>query len=231
MEGRGRGLRMFDRWLDAYEKSTEKYKWLGMSWQMWVSIALSSTALLLAILCPASPYKWFIFLGMLLSTLGDFLLSPHPLAKKVYQKADCQLLVGGGAFAVAHCFYAYGFMQKAKAGGGLPLATWICFGILFFVAVVGLGICNLKNKNPRWGFTRATMIYGGLICLDCAMVFGSAVQVGTTFSWIAVLGAASFYASDAILLAGAVGPTKIRHYEAWIWITYPVAQILLVWFA
>lgn len=222
---------MFDRFLDSFEKSTEKYQWLGMSWQMWTSIGLSCLALALALLCPASPYKWFVFLGMACSSLGDFLLSPHPIAQKIYRKADLQLIVGGSAFAVAHCFYAYGFIEKAKTGGGLPFATWICFGALFCLAVVGLSVCNLKNKKPHWGFTLATMIYGGLICLDCSTVLGAAISVGNLAGWLTVLGAASFYASDAILLAGAVGPTKIKHYAAWIWITYPVAQILLVCFA
>ena len=214
------------RFLAAYEASTEK-RWHHFSWQMFLSIGFSILALLLAIFCPALPYKWFCFGGMALSSLGDFLLSPHPIAKKIYGKGN-RLIVGGSAFAIAHCVYAYAFYQKAKMHGGLPGFTWICFAVLFSFAAILLVLENEKNKKPNYGFLMAILVYEALICFNCTMIFGSAVAGGNAKDYLAFLGAGFFFASDAILLAGVVGPKTIPFYEAWIWITYPLAQILLI---
>ena len=220
---------MTDKFLQTFENSMNKYRFLGWSWCMWSSVGFSVLALTLALLCPSAPYKWFCFAGMAFSTLGDWLLSPFTPLRRHF--GDNMLLVGGSAFAVAHCFYAFGFYKKALAQGGLHFSARICFGLILTLAVVGLSVANAKNKKPNWAFTAATMLYGGFICLNCSMIFGSAVASGTLGAWLTVLGAALFYASDAILLLGAVGPTKVKYYDAWIWITYPVAQALLVCFA
>lgn len=217
---------MLNKFLDAYEESTEKYRVFGMSWQMILSFCYSLTALLLAIFFPASPWKWFCFIGMIFSSLGDVFLTKYSVFHR-FIKGDL-LVFGGSAFAIAHGFYAYGFRQKAIAHGGVPDAWWIFFGVMFVLAAIGLSLCTSKNEKPNWPLTFGMIFYAACICLNGSMIFSAAVASGNFAGYLALFGFLCFYISDAILLCGVVGPKKIKHYDGWIWITYSLAQLLLI---
>lgn len=217
-----------NRFLEGYRRINQKYRVLGMSWQMLMSLAFVVLALLLALLCPASPWKWWCFVAMGLSFLGDVMLTPASLFGKLW-KGD-PLVFGGTVFAFAHMAYAFCFYRKAQHFGGLSPFCAVFGGGLFVLAVIGLVLCHRRNpkEDRNYPLLFGILLYAALICLNCTMVFGSALAAENTGGWISVAGALSFYVSDAILLCGAIGPKKIAYYDEWIWVFYPLGQLLLV---
>lgn len=216
---------MLDRLMEAYKQYTEKHRWLGMRPQMAMSVGLFGLAAGLAIGIP-TPIRILCAVGMLLSLLGDFLLSPDSSLRKGHYGDP--LWYGGSAFALAHVCYAVGFWLKATEAGAFPLYA-LAVGL---PALFGGWFLYIRSHraNPTGNLPLlvGALLYWMLICLNVTAVCGALLANPSLGAAVAVAGILSFAVSDAILLCGAVGPRTIPYYDQWIWVFYPIGQLLLI---
>ena len=217
--------------LQGYRHLNQKYRILGMSWQMIMSLSLVVTAFVLALVFPQRPWRWWCLLAMGLSFLGDILLTPGSILVRNYHGDPLPL--GGTAFALAHVAYILCFWVKTEQCGGFSPAAIAFGGLLYVLAAIALVFHLQANEKSKRNYLLliGMLAYAAVICLNCTFIFASALAVRTIFGWLTVAGAVSFYISDAILLCGAIGPYKIEYYDEWIWVFYPLGQFLLVAFA
>ena len=149
---------------------------------------------------------WFVF-ALVLSLAGDvFLMLPKDL-----------FVFGLGSFLLGHIAYIVG--MHVDGVDGLRLLIGIVI-VMVLLAVIGTRILKGVRAGPDPGLGGPVVAYMGVIS---AMV-ASAIGVGQAMM---VIGAALFYASDA-LIAWNRFVAETRHHDVAIMVTYHLAQAALV---
>lgn len=149
---------------------------------------------------------WFL-VALALSLLGDVLLMvPRDL-----------FVFGLAAFLCAHVAYIVGMWVD----GVQPLAVVVGVALVgLSVAVVGLRIVESVRAGPDRGMAAPVVVYIGVISAMVASAVG-------TLEAFAIVGAALFYGSDALIAWERFVHPRTWHRVA-IMVTYHTAQIGLV---
>lgn len=149
---------------------------------------------------------WFL-VALVLCLLGDvFLMLPQDL-----------FVFGLGSFLLGHVAYIVGMHVAGVDGGRLVVGIVV---VLAALSVIGTKVLHGVRAGPEPELTGPVVAYMSVIS---AMV-ASAIGTGHV---AAVLGATSFYASDA-LIAWNRFLRETRHARLVIMVTYHLAQIGLV---
>jgi uncharacterized membrane protein YhhN len=149
---------------------------------------------------------WFV-VALVLCLVGDvFLMLPQDL-----------FVFGLASFLLGHVAYIVGMHVDGVDAGRLGIGTLL---VLVAMSVIGLRILRAVRSGDEPELTGPVVAYMTVIS---AMV-ASAVGTGHAF---AVLGAISFYASDA-LIAWNRFVAETRHGRLAIIVTYHLAQVGLV---
>jgi alkenylglycerophosphocholine/alkenylglycerophosphoethanolamine hydrolase len=141
-----------------------------------------ATLLLLAVVgWPATSFARLVWVGILLSLVGDIALLSN---------SDQAFAVGLGAFLAAHVTYIV---------ANLGVATWSPRVVVVAVVVVGASVVLLRFARPQIAVLRvATIVYGAAIS---TMVVTAWAMLGGPLDWAAfgAAGAVLFYVSDSSL--------------------------------
>lgn len=200
------------------------FEWFGLPGSFVLTMLLSLTALLFALIQPKKPERWLVFLAMAFSSVGDlFMMNFRGMNRHFADGFAC----GAAAFMVSHVVYAVAYRKMAKQracrflNGGVALAGLIAVGcVIYFTRM-----CMLRRSFNRFPLA---MIYLTVITVNLAAAFSYAwayVRKNPTVL-LAALGAAAFFASDFVIGLGMLA--KITRYDYLIWQLYPVGQILLI---
>ena len=163
--------------------------------------------------------------AMCLSFLGDLLLLD---VKKIRNRIPAYFQFGAIAFGMAHICYGVAYMRLLKMtesgvvfnpGSGISLVIMACIWTFF------VGVC-LKRKKQE--YLSVVLFYIIFIGLAFCAVFTYAWAAGID-QWRAVgavLGAVAFLLSDFCLGASRIAGLKCL--GRWIWVFYPIGQLLLI---
>jgi len=166
-------------------------------------VPVSSLALLVFIEVPGVR-GCLIGMGLVFSGLGDVLLELDRTRYFIY---------GLTAFLVAHLFYISAFFRKAQFH--FP-RSFIALGILVYSAVMEYMLF------PRLG--EMLIPVTAYLCVITAM--GLSATIGTTNSYMVILGACLFILSDSIIAINRF-LIPIPFSSLWIMIVYYSAQVLI----
>lgn len=149
---------------------------------------------------------WFL-VALVLCLLGDvFLMLPQDL-----------FVFGLGSFLLGHVAYIVGMHVDGVDGGRLLVGAVL---VLAALSVIGTKVLRGVRAGPEPELTGPVVAYMSVI----SVMVASAVGTGHV---AAVLGATSFYASDA-LIAWNRFLRETRHARLVIMVTYHLAQLGLV---
>ena len=201
----------------------EYFAWFGLPGAFVLTMLLSLTALIPAILRPKKE-RWLVFAAMAMSSVGDLFMMNFGSLGRIFPDT---FATGAAAFMIAHLIYICAFrtMAKKRGGrflnGGAALAGLIALGC----AVYFTKICMDRNFFSRFGLA---MAYLAVIGLNLAAIFSYAwTGFGKNpLTLLAAIGAASFFASDFIIGLGVLA-SNFR-YDWLIWWLYPIGQLLLI---
>lgn len=196
----------------------------GLPGSFVLTMLLSLTALLLALIQPGKKERWLAAAAMAVSSVGDvFMMNFRGVSRYV---GDA-FAAGAAAFMVSHVIYAITYRMMARKrgcrfwNGGVAAAVLIAVGC----AVYFTRMCVLRRNFGRFPLA---MAYLAVISVNLASVFSYAwarVRRNPTVI-LAALGAAAFFASDFVIGLGTLA--RISRYDWLIWWLYPIGQILLI---
>lgn len=187
------------------------------SWQpgVWIAKPLAAAGFVAAAWANgalATPYGLWIFLGLVLSALGDVLLIP--------KQSPRAFLAGLGSFLLAHLAYALAFAVRGldPATVVVAMATVLALGLAVLRGLLAYVPANMRNPVLAY----VVVISGMLVC--------AAGTVGHRGMPSIFVGAFAFYLSDL-----AVARQRFVHKsfwnKAWGLPLYFSAQLLLAWTA
>lgn len=187
-----------------------------------LSFLLLVAALFIALTAPGT-YSYWVLPGMAFSTLGDlFMARIIPLPNRLYG--------GIGAFSVAHVFYVTAFVQTLGERGHAPGSIFV--QSLFFYVLVTLAVFIFLVHNPTGKLYKEIAIpflfYILWIAVMAAFAATLAVNTGG-WSYLVAIGALSFVISDLIIGVTVLGEKKFPRSELWIWLTYVLAQMCIIY--
>lgn len=189
-----------------------------------LTMLLSLSALLLALVQPKKRSRWLVFLAMAASSVGDvFMTDFRGVSRYVADSFAC----GAAAFMVSHVIYTVAYRRMAKVrgcrflNGGVVIAGLIAVGCAAYFT----RMCMLRRNFGRFPLA---MIYLAVITTNLATVFSYAwARVKKNpLALLAALGAAAFFASDFVIGLGMLA--RMTRYDYLIWWLYPIGQILLI---
>lgn len=155
---------------------------------------------------PAGAYRRWIVVGLLLSLLGDVLLSwPSDL-----------FVFGLGAFLLAHLAYLVAYLGDTRRLAPLALLAAVVVGAAMFSVLAGNGLGPLLIPVALYALTISAMLWRALARLRVA-------TVPPRSAWLAAGGAALFVLSDSLIgINRFVAPFDAAPYA--IILTYWVGQ-------
>lgn len=167
-------------------------------------------------------YSFFVFFGMMFSSIGDLIMA-RVIRVKNY-------LIGGIVFfALAHGFYITAYI-KTMLRSNVPMKNYILVGIIVFGSFYLMERLVLIRKSQ---FNRATNLavnlYGSLIVLMAFFAFSLAYSIGGGRWWITFIAALFFILSDSIIATYEISRIKIKNAGIWIWLTYIIAQMGIIY--
>jgi hypothetical protein len=168
-------------------------------------------------------YGLLIFVGMACGFLGDLFMAGLIVPK------PRNVIFGILSFGAGHICYIAAFLQAARVldlalgwTGLLTLAVYLAGAVLLWLAAV---------RTPAQGtvMNAGTLGYSLLLTAMGATAMAVALQE-PAFAWLAI-GGLLFIASDLILGSEIMRGTHFRSIGDVIWVTYTVAQMLIVYSA
>lgn len=193
-----------------------------MSRHFFITCGLSLYGVVLA-LCFQTGDRWLCALAMILSTLGDLLLMDFRHIGRVL--LGDLFTWGAGAFMLSHAVYCMAFLE---------ILRWKGFQVASAGLWIGLGITALVIV---WFIVKAGRMDALVaLCMVYALCIGMDLALSCSFAWqirsirsLAAVGVALFFLSDVFIgLSKLLG---IREYGKYVWIFYPIGQVLLLTFA
>jgi uncharacterized membrane protein YhhN len=187
------------------------------SWQpgVWIAKPLAAAGFVGAALANGAldtPYGIWIFVGLVLSALGDVLLIP--------KESQRSFLVGLGSFLLAHVAYTFAFAVR----GLDPVTVAVAM-----VAVLALGLAVLRRLllHVPEKMRRPVLAY---VVVISAMLVCAAGTVGRAGMPAIFVGAFAFYLSDLAVARQRFVQRSFTN-KAWGLPLYFAAQLLLAWTA
>jgi len=196
----------------------DKYFKIGnLSGAAVLTILLSLLAFVLALLFP-SRHRTFVFLAMLVSSVGDFLLMYRGSGKN----GVLQFLLGAAAFMIAHILYAFAYGSRLN-----PFS--LNGGSIFTLSLFVLGVIAIFYMYHKGHSSVATLcfvlLYFLVICTANLTVSVYAFSVGK-FAIFALIGSVCFILSDFFIgMNLLLQNNRAGHL---IWWFYPIGQMLLI---
>lgn len=180
-----------------------------------LTILLSLFALLLALLFP-SRHRTLVFLAMVISSIGDFLLM------STEKNSALRFILGAVAFMLAHVLYAFAYGSRLT-----PLS--LNAGVIFTLSVFVLGAIAILYMYNKGNASAATLvlvlIYFLVICIANLAVSLYTFSVGG-LAIFALIGSVCFILSDFFIgMSLLVQNSSTGHL---IWWFYPIGQLLLI---
>ena len=191
-------------------------------------LVMSGSLLLFAVACalflPSKDRVWCLA-AMGLSFLGDLLLLD---VKEIRNRVSAYFQLGATAFGMAHICYGAAYLTLLKmteAGAVFNLGSGISLTVMACIWTFFVGSC-LKRKKQ--GYLSVVLFYILFIGLAFCAVFtyAWAAGIGQWRSAGAVFGAIAFVISDFCL--GASRIAGLKRLGRWIWVFYPIGQLLLI---
>jgi uncharacterized membrane protein YhhN len=168
-------------------------------------VVLIATALALDV--PDETVRTWFLVALVLCLVGDvFLMLPQDL-----------FVFGLGAFLLGHVAYVGGMLTDGVSLVGLGIGVLV---VLLAVGLLGVRILRAVRSGDDPALASPVTAYIGVISAMVATAFG-------TGSAVAVAGAGSFYASDA-LIAWNRFIRETPHHRLVIMVTYHLGQVGLV---
>lgn len=185
-----------------------------------LSLSLVLSAFLVA-LSLKNAVAYFIFLGMILSFLGDLFnaeVIPLPVP-----------LIGGmSAFGAAHCLYISAFLFLLKKTGALASAYfWIVLAAVWLVTATSWRLF-IYNPEKMRALNIGSLIYALLIGAMTSFTLAAGLELGGWW-WIILPGALLFYLSDTIIGITGIGRVIMKKPHLWIWLTYVLGQMGIIY--
>jgi hypothetical protein len=213
-------LGLFGPWRDAPELKNNGR--LPRPIRMLLSFSLVVAAFVIWLSGAKYPaYAQWVAFGMLASFIGDLIMARLiPLPNR---------LIGGMiAFGIAHALYITAFISSIVGS----LDSWIVGLLVGFVfyGVVSIGGWQFLIRNPEkeTAINIGGLVYGAWVGTMASFALALAVAVGGAF-WLTALGGLSFVASDFTIGVTDIRGIKIKNANDWIWLTYVVAQMGIVY--
>ena len=190
--------------------------------------AISATLVLLALLClilfPKQD-RWWCLLAMVMSFAGDVLLLDITAIRR---RIRYYFPLGALFFGIAHICYAKAYMTLLKAvdisetaNPGTVSAVCIIAVLLGYFVISGI-------KRKKYSYLPIVFFY--ILCIGTAFVtiltYACAVGIFSLRGMGSMLGAIAFLLSDFCL--GASRIAGLKRLGRWIWVFYPVGQMLLI---
>ena len=159
-------------------------------------------------------------LAMLFSFAGDVILN-----RKVCK--DKSLVVGGGAFSIAHIFYffAYNYLILKCQYAYFNVGVVISLGIMFATAIILIMIAKKASKELASG-----VFYLWISSINYVTITSYSYSANSIAS-IADLGALLFLLSDVIIGLERFANMRSKIMRELVWWLYPVGQIIIIIFA
>ncbi len=203
------------------------FAWFGLPGTFVLTVLLSLTALLLAVIRRQS-YAWVCFAAMLMSSVGDLFMTGFG---DIGTLVPNSFIFGAGAFAISHIIYlcAYRILIRRRGyrtkNAGMYAAIVFALGCLLYFTYV----CAVRGDFSMYP---VCMIYLAVIAANCATIFSyshSRARDGHPYMLLAAVGALSFMLSDFFIGLGTLA--GINDLDFLIWWLYPIGQILMLLFA
>jgi len=197
------------------------FRWYGLPGSVVLTALLSALALILA-LCNPTPVRWVCFAAMALSSVGDLFLARFGGLDRIFPN---YFVIGAGFFMAAHILYILCYGMKIHGSGALFWNGGAIAAIAIGVIIAFL-LCRLAMSTGNMSVLLLILVYALIIVGNCMTVFSYAWSTHSFFSFLAVVGVISFFASDLVIGLGIAG--DIHQYDFLIWWLYPVGQVLLI---
>lgn len=191
-------------------------------------LAISAGLVLLAAVCLilfSGCDRLWCLAAMVLSFAGDVLLLNIPAIRR---RIRCYFPLGALAFGIAHVCYGKAYMTLLEAvEGRISTNTGTALAMCVIGVLMGyFAVSAIKRKK----YSYLPIVFFYLLCIGTAFssVFTYAYAAGFTKlrSLGSALGAITFLMSDFCL--GASRIAGVKKLGRWIWVFYPVGQVLLI---
>ena len=168
---------------------------------------------------PLSALGLLAAFGISCGFLGDLFM-----ADVFHQKNH--VLLGMAAFAAGHIFYMLGFREIAlhfslhnlTDYAAALVVLWTLAGVIWWLLV--------RSPTGQRTMQYAALVYALFLASMAAYALGLALQQSAF--WPLAVGAALFLLSDALIAARLFGGRRFRSMGDVIWVTYIIAQTLIV---
>ncbi|MCS6844874.1 MAG: lysoplasmalogenase [Caldilineales bacterium] len=168
------------------------------------------------------PYAFFLLLGMAFGLLGDLFMA------RLIVPAPNHVIFGILAFGVGHLWYIAAFGQARQVLAPEAGVAWPVVG-LYLAAAVGLWWAFVRE--PAQGAVLNVGTLGYSLLLSGMAAAAASLALAVPVLWPAALGGVFFMASDLILGAEIMRGRYFPGIGDAVWITYTVAQMLIVYSA
>lgn len=208
-------------------KARDKYN-VTNALPVWIKVFLSFSLVLSALMIYSNEnnilkiYSLMVFMGMLFSFIGD-------LKRIRTTNSNKSLLAGGAEFGLAHIMYISAFFITADNIGFSLVNIKFYMGIFFYgiflltgwILFVGRKKFNIKTKI-------LLACYGSILSLMAAGAASLAWGIGYE-GIVLALGSFFFFTSDFLIGLVDFGGVKIKYRNIWVWITYIMGQIGIIY--
>lgn len=168
---------------------------------------------------PLGTLGWLVMLGIAFGFLGDLFMAD------VFGQED-HVLYGMAAFAVGHVFYMFGFREIALAFGLHNRGSYLAgIAIMWIVAVV---IWWLMIRSPAGDRFMQRVALGYALFLASMAGYALGIAWQQPAFWPMAVGGILFVFSDGLIAARMFGGREFRYQGDVIWLTYIIAQALIV---
>ena len=206
------------------EKETERDVDKKERKKLIISGGLVLFAAVCAVFMPSKDRTWCLA-AMVLSFLGDLLLLD---VKMIRNKVSAYFQWGAMLFAAAHLCYGVAYLtllKRTDAGMVFNQGSGISLVIMAVIWIFFVGACLKRKKR---GYLVVVLLYTLFIGFAFFAVFtyAWAAGIGQWRSVGAVFGIAAFVISDFCL--GASRIAGLKRLGRWIWVFYPIGQLMLI---
>ncbi|HDX9580542.1 lysoplasmalogenase [Bacillus cytotoxicus] len=197
-------------------EQTKKNEPLPLFIRLLLTFSLTGAAIWMWVQDPVTPYRQWVAIGMILSTIGDlFMAGLIPFGHR---------LIGGMVtFALAHCLYVTAFLETGISWNGLYIGLagyglFLVIGWFFFI----------RNHKQDQLFTIGALVYGlwvgGMACFAFALAY-----LNHGMWWVPAIGGFLFVISDFIIGITDIGGRNVKYDPLLVWATYVGAQMCIIY--